>query len=185
MQSASTNIQWQVWMECVNRTLSAWLYCARCEVWWRRDNGMGLFFQGALTSTEGKSQCFSITRHFRQCYASNIVGTVWGRPCSIPAWLCPSAQSKVSEDMVGWVWCGRTWLACTEPGLQPQQTPLGWTRTEIVSQDFSSKISAWFHKCSTGLMDQIIPRETLWNLVKYLSRRVEAVTAAKGRPTPY
>jgi len=27
--------------------------------------------------------------------------------------VCVSAQSKVLKDIVGWVWCWRTWLAHT------------------------------------------------------------------------
>jgi len=53
-------------------------------------------------------------------------------PFSIPAWLCPSAQSKVHKDMVGWFWWGRTCLAHTEPWPQPRRTPLGWSGMEIV-----------------------------------------------------
>ncbi len=69
----------------------------------------------------------------------NFVGTVWGRPFYIPAWLCPRAQSKVYKDMVGWVWCGRTWQARTESWPQTHETPLGWSGTEEWSQTFSSK----------------------------------------------
>jgi len=32
------------------------------------------------------------------------------------------------------VWCGRTWLACTESWPQPDRTPLGWIRAETPSQ---------------------------------------------------
>ncbi len=57
------------------RTLPAWLHCAKCKVWWWRDNGMGLFFRGwarPLTSSEGKPLCFIIPRQFWQCYASKF-----------------------------------------------------------------------------------------------------------------
>ena len=40
------------------RMLPAWLHCANCKVWWRRDDAMGLFFRGwsrTLSSSEGKS----------------------------------------------------------------------------------------------------------------------------------
>ncbi len=58
------------------RTLPVWLRCADCKVWWRRDNGMGLFFRGwaqPFTSSEGKSECFSIPRHFAR------LPTLWGQ----------------------------------------------------------------------------------------------------------
>jgi len=50
------------------------------------------------------------------------------------------------------VWCGRTWLACTESWTQPDRTPLGWIRVETASQAFSSNISVWPHKCASGRM---------------------------------
>ncbi len=54
---------------------------------------------------------FNASAYQDKCYVSKF----WERPFSIPAWLCTSPQSKVHKNMVGWVWCGRTWLACTEP----------------------------------------------------------------------
>ncbi len=102
--------------------------------------------------------------------------SVWrsdGRGCnlalSIPAWLFPSAHRKVHKDMVGWVWCGRTWLAHTEPWPQPHRTPLGWTEMEIVSQAFN--ITAWSHKFSNGwmgkndlLLQQNVTLTFCWNI---------------------
>ena len=91
-------------------------------------------------------------RDFGQFHAPNFVVTVWGWPLAVPTWLCTSAQSKVHEDVDERVWCGRTWLACTEPWPQPDRIPLGWMRVETTSQAFSSNISVWPHKwmkCST------------------------------------
>ncbi len=67
-------------------------------------------------------------------------------------WLRTSAQSKVHKDMDVRVWCGRTWLACTESWPQPDRTPLGWIRAKAASQAFSSNISVWPHKCASGRM---------------------------------
>jgi hypothetical protein len=50
-------------------------------------------------------------------------------------WQCHHAKSEVHTEMVCWDWCGRTWLACTEPWPQPHRTPLGWIGTQTASQD--------------------------------------------------
>jgi hypothetical protein len=45
------------------RTLPALMHRANCKVWWRRNNGLGLFFMvraRPFTSNEGKSLCYSI-----------------------------------------------------------------------------------------------------------------------------
>ncbi len=63
---------------------------------WGCFSGVGL---GPLFPVKGN------LKNFSQCYASNFVGTVWGRPFPITAWLCPIAQSKVHKDVFGWVWC--------------------------------------------------------------------------------
>ena len=59
---------------------------------------------------------------------------------AVATWLCTSAQSKVHKDMDERVWCGWTWLACTE----------SWPRAETESQAFPSNISVWPHKCTSG-----------------------------------
>lgn len=110
-------------------------------------NAVGLFswvWPGPLTSTCGKSYCFSLTRHFGQFYASNFVGIAWGKTffCYI---LCPSIQSKVHKGMVGWVLCWRSWP-------KVHWTPLGWTRMEFVSHAPLSNIGVWPYKCSSGWM---------------------------------
>jgi len=51
--------------------------------------------------------------------------------------------------MVGWVWCGRTWLAHWKWWPKPHQTALGWTGMKIANQAFSSNLCAWPHKRST------------------------------------
>lgn len=71
------------------------------------------------TSTCGSKIKACFNSAFGQSYASNFVETLWERPFSILAWLCHSAQIKVYKDMVGWAWCGRTWVAHTEPWPQP------------------------------------------------------------------
>lgn len=47
-------------------------------------------------------------------------------PSCFPKWLCTSIQSKVHKDVDEHVWCGGTWLACTESWQQPDRTPLEW-----------------------------------------------------------
>ena len=111
---------------------------------------MGLFFGSwawPLSSSERNSECFRIPIDFWQFLFPNFVETVWGWPVPVPTWLRTSAQSKVHKDMHERVWCGRTWLACSESWPQPNRTALGWIRAETVSQAFSSKISVWPHKC--------------------------------------
>ena len=82
--------------------------------------------------------------------------TVWGCPLPVPTWLCTSAQSKVHKDMDERVWCGWTWLFCTESWPQPDRTPLGWIRKETESQVFPSNMDRWSK----------IPINTLPNLVE-------------------
>ena len=68
------------------RTLPARMHSANCKVWWRRNNGLWLFFMvqaSLLSSREGKSQCYSIQWHSRRFCASNFVATVWGRPFAV------------------------------------------------------------------------------------------------------
>ena len=118
-------------------------------------------------------------QHTKRCWTipcSNFVGTVWGWPLPVPTWLCTSAQSKVHKDMDERVWCGWTWLACTESWPQPDRTSLGWIRVETESQAFLSTIRLWPHKCTSGRMVKKIPL----NAPKPLPRRV---IAAKGGPT--
>ena len=142
------------------------LHCAK--VWWRGDYGVGLFFRTwawPLSSSERNSECFSIPRDFGQFHAPHVMETVWGWPLPGPTWLHTSAQSKVHKDMDEPVWCGRTWLACTESWPQPDRTLLGWIRAETASQAF----------CPTSVSDftnvlleewSKIPINTLLNLVE-------------------
>lgn len=57
-------------------------------------------------------------------------------------------QCKVHEVIVEWVWCRRTWLACTDPWSRPHR-PLGGTKTELMSQALSLNVSFWPHRCSS------------------------------------
>ena len=132
-------------------TLEQW----RCILWSDESRfSISIFRRWAwpLSSRERNSECFSIPRDVGQFHAPNFVGTVWGWPLPVPTWLCTSAQSKVHKDMDERVWCGWTWLACTESWPQPDRTPLGWIRVETESQAFTSNISVWPHKCASGRM---------------------------------
>lgn len=44
------------------------------------------------------------------------------------------------------VWCGRTYLVCTQSWPQPDRTSLWWIRAETAIQAFSCRISVWPHK---------------------------------------
>ncbi len=186
-----TNHAWlfSVWwvslgLKDARRTLPTWLHCANCKLWWKKSNGIGCFLAVGLGPYFQWSEIFFFQQPApRQCYASDFVERVWERPFSIWLWLCLSAQSKAHTDMVGWVWCDRTWLAHTEPWPQPHRTPLGWTGKEIVNQIFSSNVSAWPHKYSTGWLAKILT-EALPRLVESLQRGVEADRAKRG-PAAY
>ena len=65
---------------------------------------------------------------------------------------CHQCTKQVNKDMDEPVWCGGTWLACTESWPQPHRTPLGWIRAETESQAFSTNISVWPHQCACGRM---------------------------------
>jgi len=134
------------------RTVLVWLHCVKCEI---GDYGVGLLFRSwawPLSSSESNSECFRIPRDFGQYKAPNFVETVWGWLLPVPTWFRTSAQSKVHKDMDERVWCGRTWLACTESSPQPDRTPLGWIRAETASRAFSPNINVWPHKCASGRM---------------------------------
>ena len=142
--SPSGNLMDGLGLAVARRTVLVRLHCAKCKVWGRGDVGVGLFFRSwawPLSSSKRNSECFSIPRDLRQFHVPNFVEKVCKRPLSVPTWLCPSAQSKVHKDMDEQVWCGRSWLACTESWPQPDRTPLGWIRPETGSQAFSSDIS--------------------------------------------
>lgn len=91
------------------RTLPAWLHCADCDVWWWRDNGLGLGFQ--QTKTFWTTLCFQL--------------------CEFEKVSCLfQSQNKVHKDMVGWV---LVWKNLPGPH-RAHQTPLGWTWMQIASQ---------------------------------------------------
>ena len=126
------------------RTVLVWLHCAKCNVWMRGNYDEGLFFRSwtwPLCSSGRNSECFSIPRDVGQFHNPNFVGTVWGWPLLVLTWLCTNAQSKVHKHMEARVWCGWTWLACTESWPQPNRTPLGWIRAQTESHAFPSNIS--------------------------------------------
>uniref|UniRef100_A0A667ZV39 Metalloendopeptidase n=1 Tax=Myripristis murdjan TaxID=586833 RepID=A0A667ZV39_9TELE len=71
----------------VHQTVHFRLHCADCEIWWRRNYGVGLFFRSwawPLSSSERNFECFRIPKHFGQFHAPNLVGTVWSGPLPLP-----------------------------------------------------------------------------------------------------
>ncbi len=112
-------------------------------------------------------------------FYGNSLGKVFYSSMTVHKWLCPSAQSEVHKNTVRWAWCGRTWLACTELWPQPHRTPLRWTGADTSSQAFSSNISVWPHKCTTGWLSKILS-ETLQNPLEILTRKMEAIIVVKG-----
>ncbi len=91
---------------------------------------------GPLSSSDGKSECYSISRYFRQQCSPSFV--FLGRTFSVSTWQSPRHKSQLHKEMVFLVWCGRTWLACTESWPQPHPTTLGWTGTPTESQAWRS-----------------------------------------------
>ena len=112
------SVEWRITLPCLavrwaslglvdaGRTLPAWLHCANCEVWWRGDNGMGLFFRvwaRPLISSEGQST-------YRDMF-----WWVWcGR-----TWLAYTALTSTPSSTFGMNWNG-DW----EPGLLVQHQGL-------------------------------------------------------------
>lgn len=86
-----------------------------------------------------------------------IVQTILSKTESVMISIVTDAQSKSQESILGLVWYWKTW----EPWPQLHQTPLGWDRTQIVSQALMSRISyVWPHKCSSGSVDRNSHRHT-------------------------
>ena len=100
-----------------------------------------------------------------------------GKSSPVPAWLCPSAKSKVYKGMVGCVWRWRTLLAHTEPWPQPHQTPLGWIRTEITSQAFSC---VWPHKSSSGWSGKTLHSHTPKSCKKSYQKSESCYSCKRG-----
>ena len=95
--------------------------------------------------------------------------------------LNSGAQSKGHKDMDERVWCGRTWLACTECWTQPRQNTVRMNKSGdcepgLLVQHLSDLTNALLEEWSKMSIN------TLLNLVEILHRRVEA---AKGGPTSY
>ena len=104
------------WQE--NATVPVPMHSANCKVvmvW-----GCFSWGLGPLVPVKG-NQHYSIQWHSRRFCASNFVATVWGRAFPVSAWQCPCAESEVHTEIVCRDRCGRTWLACTEPWLQPHR----------------------------------------------------------------
>ncbi len=119
---------------------------------------MGLIFRcwaETLTFSEGKTLHFSIPRHFGQYF-------------SILAWPCPSAQCKVHKDLEESDWLTQC------PHLNPIEHL--WDEVE---QRLRARLShpTLMHDLTNTLLDEWakIPTEILQNVVKRLSRRVEAI----------
>ncbi len=95
----------------------------------------------------------ALYKWFIHSFNATCPGTVWERPFYIPEWLYPRAQSKVHNDMVGFVWKN-----LTGPHRALTSTPLNlWDELE---QAFSSNISGWLHKCSFGWIGNHPHRDT-------------------------
>lgn len=91
--------------------------------------------KGSSVSSERSCYCYSIQRHFRQLCNSNLLGTVWGRPFFVQAWLCPCVPvqlhiwlDKCSAEEFEWLnrplisntlhTLGMNWNVNKEPELQ-------------------------------------------------------------------
>ena len=150
------------------------LMVSRCFSWF----GLGplVLVKGNLNATS-----YNDILDYSFC-SSNFVATVWGRVFPVSVWQCPRTQSEVHTEMVCRDRCGRTWLACIESWPQPHRTPLIWNtdcELGLIAQ----------HQCSTtnALASEWkqVSAAMFQHLVESLPRRVEAVIAAKGGPTPY
>ena len=172
----------KVCLAVARRTALVWLHSAKRYIWWRRDYGVGLFFRSwtwPLSSSERKSECFSIPRDVGQFHAHNFVGTVWGWPflfqhdCapehkvrSIKTWM-----REFGVDKLGW--------PAQSPNLN--LTEHLWDELEWILRARPSHPTS---VCDLTEWSEI-PINTLLNLVESLPRRVEAVIATKGGPMSY
>lgn len=66
---------------------------------------------------------------FKRILCFQFFGNSLGRSRFCSTWPCPCAQIDVRKEMIYWVWCGRTWLACTKPRFESHWSFLGWVET--------------------------------------------------------
>ena len=114
-----------------------------------------------------------------ECF--QLFGNNLGKTLALLVWLCPCVQSKVHKDMVWWVWCEGTWLACTEPWPQTYWAPLGRISRFIASQALQP-ISVPYLTNAVGRLGTN-SEETLQNLVESLPRKAVTVVVTKGVQT--
>ena len=110
-----------------------------------------LGFVGPLVPVKGT---LNASAH-QEMLDNSILPTLWKQFGDGPFLFNMTVQQctkQVHKDMDERVWCGWTWLACTESWPQPDRTPLGWIGAETESQAFPSNISVWSHKCASGRM---------------------------------
>ena len=135
---------------------------------------------GPLSYSEGKSYRYSIQWHSRWFSASNFVATVWGKTLSCFSMTMPPCTKlgPYRNSLSRSVWKNLTGL----PWPQPHQTPLGWIGMPTVSQDSTS-----VPNLTNALVAEWkqVPAAMFQYLVESLPRRVGAVIATKGGPTPY
>lgn len=130
--------QYKIWQG--RRTAIVWLQCVKEDAWWR---GGSLFGFSSLVPVRGTLN--GVT-------SQNLYGS------PPPALLPTRAQSKVHNIHWWTVWCRRTLLPCSV--LQPDRTPLRWSKVVTVSQAFLFIINLWPHRSKSRIMSQEFRRHT-------------------------
>ncbi len=108
------------------RTLPAWLHCANCKIWWRRDNGILCYFSGV-----GVGPLLQVKGNFNASAYQDILDNA----------VFPNLWEQFGEglflfqhDCAPVHKAKSIWLACTKPWSQPHRTPLELTGTKVTSQ---------------------------------------------------
>ena len=159
------------------RTLPAPMHSANCKVWGRRNNL--LFFMVRARPLSSRDGNLNATAYNYILDASNFVATVWRTRFPVSAWQCPCAHSEVHKEIV----CRSVWKNLTSL-LNPIEYLWDELKRRLQARpnhptsvpDLTNTLVAEWKQVPTAMFQ---------HLVESLSKRVEAVIAAKWGPTPY
>ncbi len=158
--------------ECVSRCLTK-----ERNVWDKTDDLSGsaasiwiLFSNFQLLRSEMLNECMTLAKAYSDVWDNSVRSALLSTVCvcPFPNFTKPTRTNQLHKELVFPVWCGKIWLACTEPWPQPHPTQVRPDHPTSVSDLTDALVSEW---------DQV-PAAGSISGGKTKTRRVEAVTAA-------